>query len=276
MSRRERIGFGALTALVVLAGVGAVGLMGVVLVRGLPALGPADAPGAALGPALLGTFGVTAISAAFSAGPGVCAGIYLSEYAGDTAFTRAIRIGLRTLAGVPPLLYGLFGALVFVYGAGLGPSMLAAGLTLGLLSLPWIISTSEAALRAVPQDRRRAALALGASRWQLVRTCVLPEAAPELAAGVGIGVARACGETAPLLFTGATLAVIGPPGGLRQPFMALPYQVYALAIESPAVAFGPALVLLALVLAIGGGSAVLKARARARRLAWTLSARSTP
>ena len=131
------------------------------------------------------------------------AAIYLNEYAGQGILTRIIRLSIRNLSGVPSIVYGLFGVILFVNAMRLGTSILSAGLTLGLLTLPWTITASEEALKTVPNSYREGALALGATKWQAIRTNVLPYAMPGILTGAILGLARAAGETAPIMFTGA-------------------------------------------------------------------------
>jgi len=154
-------------------------------------------------PAIVGTFLVTMITAIMAIPLGLFAAIYLNEYARQGRLTRIIRLSIRNLAGVPSIVYGLFGVVLFVNILTFGTSVLSAGLTLGLLTLPWTITASEEALKAVPNSFREGALALGATKWQAIRTNVLPYALPGMLTGAVLGLARAAGETAPIMFTGA-------------------------------------------------------------------------
>ncbi len=220
-------------------------------------------------PAIAGTALVSLLTVAFSLPLGVGAAIYLAEYAPESRTTRWIRLAIRNLSGVPSIVYGLFGVVLFVDLLGLGTSLLSAGLTLGLLTLPWIITASEEALRAVPRAYRDGALALGATRWQAVRTVVLPPALPGILTGAILGLSRAAGETAPILFTGVAFYLPFVPEGLSDQFMALPYHLYILSTQHHAIekvrplAYGTALVLVALVFTLN--LAAFTARSRMRR-----------
>ncbi len=160
-------------------------------------------------PAIAGTILLTLITTWFAVPFGIAAAVYLNEYAGDNPSTRLIRAAVRNLAGVPSIIYGLFGLALFVQGMQLGTSLLSAGLTLGLLSLPYIITTTEEALKTVPNSLREAAMGLGATRFEAIRDIVLPAAIPGILTGVILSVARAAGETAPILFTGAAFYING-------------------------------------------------------------------
>ena len=159
-------------------------------------------------PAIIGTFLLTLGTAVFSVPLGVAAAIYLAEYARDTAWTRMIRVAIINLAGIPSVVYGLFGLGLFVLFLNLGTSILSASLTLSIMTLPVIISASEEALRAVPQSFRTVSVSLGGTRWQTVWRIILPQAVPGILTGVILGLERAAGETAPILFTGAALSLI--------------------------------------------------------------------
>lgn len=217
-------------------------------------------------PALAGTVLVTIITALFSIPVGVAAAIYLSEYAADTLFTKAVRASIRNLAGIPSIIYGLFGVAFFVEGAGLGSSVISSGLTLGLMTLPYIITATEEALRTVPHTHREGALALGATKWESIRSVVLPSAVPGITTGAILGLSRAAGETAPILFTGVTFYLRYPPDTLNSEFMALPYHLYILSTQHHAIeqvrplAYGTALVLIMLVIIINIIAFVIRAR----------------
>lgn len=219
-------------------------------------------------PAIIGTILVTIITTLFSIPLGVCAAIYLSEYAKDGKITGMIRAAIRNLAGVPSIIYGLFGVALFVQGMNFGTSVLSAGLTLGLLTLPWIIATSEEALKTVPRSYREGALALGATRWQSIYTNVLPYALPGILTGSILGLSRAAGETAPILFTGVAFSLPALPGSIFDQFMALPYHLYILSTQHHAIelvrplAYGTALVLIAVVFCMNLTAIVLRYRMR--------------
>ena len=205
-------------------------------------------------PAIMGTFMVSIITVIFAVPLGMFAAIYLNEYAQPGKITRLIRLAIRNLSGVPSIVYGLFGVVLFVQMFRFGTSVLSAGLTLGLLTLPWTITACEEALKTVPKSYREGALALGATKWHAIRTNVLPYAIPGMMTGVILGLSRAAGETAPILFTGAAFFLPHLPKSLFDQFMALPYHLYILATQHHAIekvrpiAYGTALVLLGLIL----------------------------
>lgn len=221
-------------------------------------------------PAIVGTIYVTLITVAFAVPLGVAAAIYLNEYAVQGRFTRLVRMSLRNLAGVPSIVFGLFGMAVFVKFFGFGPSLIAAGFTLGLLTLPVTVTAAEEALVTVPRSYRAGSFALGATRWQVVRTVVLPRALPGILTGTILGLARAAGETAPILATGAAFFLPYLPDSVKSQFMALPYHLFimstqhhALAIVRP-IAYGTALVLVALVCLLNLSAVLLRRRYRNR------------
>jgi phosphate transport system permease protein len=197
---------------------------------------------------------VSLITVIFAVPLGMFAAIYLHEYARPGRFTRFIRLAIRNLSGVPSIVYGLFGVVLFVQMMHLGTSILSAGLTLGLLTLPWTITACEEALKTVPKSYREGAWALGASKWYTIRTNVLPYAIPGMLTGVILGLARAAGETAPILFTGAAFSLPHYPQSIFDQFMALPYHLYILSTQHQAIdkvrpiAYGTAVVLLGLIL----------------------------
>jgi phosphate transport system permease protein len=217
-------------------------------------------------PCIVGTVLVTFVSLIFSVPIGVCAAIYLSEYATPGFVTRAIRSAIRSLAGIPSIVYGLFGVALFVTGLKFGLSVLSSGLTLGLMNLPWIITTAEEAVSAIPGSFREGALALGTTKWEAIRHNVLPYAFPGILTGVLLAVARTLGETAPILFTGVTYYTRTLPTSLNQKFMALPYHLFTLATQHDQVmtvrpiAFGTAIVLLVFVLAFDAVAFAIRLR----------------
>jgi len=222
-------------------------------------------------PAIVGTFFVTLITAVLAVPLGMCAAIYLNEYARQSRLTRLIRLSIRNLSGVPSIVYGLFGVILFVNVLHLGTSILSAGLTLGLMTLPWTITASEEALKTVPNSYREGALALGATKWQTIRTNVLPYAVSGMLTGTVLGLARAAGETAPILFTGAAFYLPFLPKSLGDQFMALPYHLYIMATQHHAIqqvrpiAYGTALVLIGLVLGMNMTAVVLRYRLRRKQ-----------
>ncbi|WKK59361.1 MULTISPECIES: phosphate ABC transporter permease PstA [unclassified Sphingobacterium] len=202
---------------------------------------------------IIGTVLLTLITAIFSIPFGVCCAIYLHEYAEDNWLTRTIRASIRNLSGVPSIIYGLFGLALFVQSMELGTSLLAAGLTLGLLSLPYIITTTEEALMRIPNSTREAALAVGATKFETIKDVVIPSAMSGILTGVVLTLSRAAGETAPILFTGAAFYINGTTGFINQEFMALPYHLYMLSTQHQSIdevrpiAYGTALVLVVVV-----------------------------
>ncbi len=220
-------------------------------------------------PAILGTILLTFGTAIVSIPIGIGAAIFLSEYAQDNWLTRMIRIAIINLAGIPSVVYGLFGLGMFVIAMQLGMSILAASLTLGIMTLPVIISTSEEALRAVPQPFRVVSISVGATKWQTIRQIVLPQAIPGILTGVILGLERAAGETAPILFTGAAFYLPSLPSSPLDATMALPYHLYVISTQVPGmpvqIQYGTALVLLALVLSLNILATVIRSRARNRR-----------
>jgi phosphate transport system permease protein len=204
-------------------------------------------------PAIVGTFLVTVITAVSAIPLGIGCAIYLNEYARDGKLTRLIRMSIRNLSGVPSIVYGLFGVVLFVQLLHFDTSILSAGLTLGLMTLPWTITASEEALKAVPPSYREGSLALGATKWQTIRTNVLPYAIPGMLTGTILGLSRAAGETAPILFTGAAFYLPFLPDSISSQFMALPYHLYIMSTQHHAIeqvrplAYGTALVLIVMV-----------------------------
>jgi phosphate transport system permease protein len=219
-------------------------------------------------PAIVGTFIVTVITAVMAVPLGMGCAVYLNEYATDNKFTRVVRMSIRNLSGVPSIVYGLFGVVIFVQLMHLGTCVLASGFTLGLMTLPWTITASEEALKNVPQSYRDGALALGATKWEAIRTNVLPYAVPGMLTGTILGLARAAGETAPILFTGAAFFLPFLPRSVFDQFMALPYHLYIMATQHHAIsevrpiAYGTALVLIALVFAMNLFAIVMRYKLR--------------
>jgi phosphate transport system permease protein len=219
-------------------------------------------------PALFGTFLVTLVTAVLAVPMGMFAAIYLNEYAKQNRITRLIRLSIRNLSGVPSIVYGLFGVILFVNIMHFGTSILSAGLTLGLLTLPWTITASEEALKTIPNSYREGSLALGATKWQAIRTNVLPYALPGMLTGTVLGLARAAGETAPIMFTGAAFFLPILPKGLGDQFMALPYHLYIMATQHHAIsqvrplAYGTALVLILLILLMNLSVVIVRYRLR--------------
>ncbi len=205
-------------------------------------------------PAIVGTVFITIISTIFSVPFGICCAIYLNEYASKSTLTGIIRASIRNLSGIPSIIYGLFGLALFVQALRLGTSVLSAGLTLGLLSLPYIITTAEEALKRVPNSTREAALGIGATKFESIRDFVIPQALPGIITGIVLTIARVAGETAPILFTGVAFYITGIPGSITQEFMALPYHLYMLSTQHQSIetvrplAYGTVTVLILIIL----------------------------
>jgi phosphate transport system permease protein len=220
-------------------------------------------------PAIVGTLLLTLGTAIAAVPIGVGGAIYLSEYARENTLTRSIRLAILNLAGIPSIVYGLFGLGMFVLFMRLGASILAGSLTLSIMTLPVIISTAEEALRSVPTEFRTVVLSLGGSRWQAVKTVVLPQAMPGIITGVILGLLRAAGETAPILFTAAAFYLPRLPRSPLDQTMALPYHLYVISTQVPGmpeqVKFGTALVLLALVLSMNVAATLIRRRFRRKR-----------
>ena len=176
-------------------------------------------------PALLGSIYVVGLAGITSFVLGVAAAVYLEEYAQRSRFAQLARINIANLAGVPSIVYGLLGLEIFARMLGLGPSVLAGGFTLALLVLPIVIVASSEAIRAVPSSLREGGFGLGATRWQVVRHLVLPQAFPGILTGVILAVSRAIGETAPLIFMAAVYVSFAPDGPLSR-FTVLPIQIF--------------------------------------------------
>jgi phosphate transport system permease protein len=223
-------------------------------------------------PALVGTLWVTLLVALITLPIGIGAAIYLEEYAGRGRIARLSKINISNLAGVPSIVYGIFGLAIFVRGLDLGRTVFAASLTLSLLILPVVIISSAEALKAVPPSQREAAYALGATRWQVIRRALIPAAAPGILTGIVLAVARAVGETAPLILIGAvTFVTFVPTNPFEDKYTVLPIQIFNWA-NRPQEAFleisaAAILVLIALMLLLNGAAIYLRARL-SRGLQW--------
>lgn len=221
-------------------------------------------------PAIAGSFLLAAGVAIVSIPLGVCAALFLHEYAGDTLLTRITILSVRNLAGVPSIVFGLFGLQMFVIFLSFGTSLVSASLTLSLLTLPWIISTTLEALRAIPKSAREGAYALGATRWRMIRSIVLPNSVAGILTGSLLGISRAIGETAPIIMVGATFYMSYISFSPFEKFMALPYHLYILSTQhaSPLArdyALGVALVLVLFVFFLNIGAFILRSRIRAQK-----------
>ena len=219
-------------------------------------------------PAIVGTFYLSLGAIIFAFPSGVGTAIYLCEYAKKGKIVHIIRIGINNLAGVPSIIFGLFGLALFVVYFKFGSSILSGSLTLGVLILPIIIQATEEALRAVPQSYREASFALGATKWQTIFKVVLPAAFPGVLTGIILSISRAAGETAPIMFTAAAFYTPKLPCSIFDEVMALPYHIYVLATsgthieETKAIQYGTALVLISLVFLLNLGAIILRVRFR--------------
>jgi phosphate transport system permease protein len=279
MSRnlRQRLGFAFLSLVTIIVVLPILWLVAYIVVQGVSAISvefvftaPRDGLRAGgVWPAIVGTLLLTLGTAIFAVPLGVAVAIYLAEYARDTLFTRLIRLAIINLAGVPSVVYGLFGVGLFVISLHFGKSILAGSLTLAIMTLPVIISTTEEALRAVPQSFRIVSLSLGGTQWQAIRRVVLPQALPGILTGVILGLERAAGETAPILFTVAAVFLPLLPRSIFDQAMALPYHLFVISTQVPGmpiqIQYGTALVLLVFVLSMNVLAAVMRNRFRARR-----------
>ena len=279
MSRQasQKIAFAMLTAMAVIVVVPIVLVVVYIVIQGIGAISwefltefPRNGmkEGGIL-PAVVGTVVLTFGTAIASIPISVGAAIYLAEYARDTWLTRAIRMAIVNLAGIPSVVYGLFGLGLFVLFMGLGTSIVAGSLTLGLMTMPIVISTAEEALLTVPQRFRVVSHSLGGTRWQTVRQVVLPNALPGILTGVILGLERAAGETAPILFTVAAFYLPQLPLSPLDQSMALPYHLYVISTQVPGmpleVQYGTALVLLVMVLGMNLIATIIRSRFRRRR-----------
>ena len=220
-------------------------------------------------PAIVGTTYLAIGTGLISVPLGLGAAIYLSEYARESAWTRTIRVAIVNLAGIPSVVYGLFGLGLFVLFLKLGSSIIAACLTLSIMTLPVIISTAEEALRAVPQSFRVVSIGMGGTRWQTIRRIVLPQALPGILTGVILGLERAAGETAPILFTGAAFFLPRLPSSVFDQTMALPYHLFVISTQVPGmpvqIQYGTASVLLVFVLTMNILAASVRSWQRRKR-----------
>lgn len=220
-------------------------------------------------PAIIGTFYLMIGTLVFALPIGVLAGIYLTEYAKQNWLTRLINLAIVNLAGVPSIVFGLFGLSVFVLAFHFGLSILAASLTLACQALAMIITTSREAILAVPKEYRDGSLAVGVSKWQTIRHIVLPQAFPGIITGAVLAISRAAGETAPILIVGAAFLLPKLPQSPFDQFMALPYHLYTVAAHVPnmpeGTLWGVALVLLIVVLSFDILAAAIRIKTRRRK-----------
>ncbi|MEW6584736.1 MAG: phosphate ABC transporter permease PstA [Nitrospirota bacterium] len=224
-------------------------------------------------PVIIGTILLTMLCMIVVLPIGVTTAIFLAEYARPGRILDMVNMSIYTLAGVPSVVFGLFGLGVFVVAFNFGMSLLAGSLTLAIMVLPYIISTAEEAIKAVPYSFREASLACGATKWQTIKKVVLPTAMPGIFTGAILGTSKVSGETAPIMFTAAAFFTPGVPRSVFEPVMALPYHIYVLATagthieETRPIQYGTALVLILLVLGMNLLGIILRARQRGKK-AW--------
>ena len=253
-------------------------MLGMILVSALPALSwtfLTDIPRnmmseGGIWPCLVGTFLLAAGALVIALPLGVVSAVYLNEYNLDSPMITVIRLSIANLAGVPSIIFGLFGLTFFVVFCGFGVSLLSGILTLAVLSLPIIINSTETALKQVPQDWREASLALGATRFETICKVILPNALPGILTGAILALARAAGETAAVMYTGTVFFTQKDGVSLFEPVMALPYHVYVMATSGTNIEatrplqYGTSLVLVALVFLMSLGAIILRERRRSR------------
>jgi phosphate transport system permease protein len=277
--KKQRIVFSLISILAVTVLLSMVAILIVIFVKGmkvinwnfltsLPSFDFYGVPHGGIGPAIVGTLYVTALGLLFSVPLGVLGGIFLSEYKTKGKVFNLMRISVANLAGVPSVVHGLFGMAVFTVFLGFGLSVLSASLTLSILALPIIMMTTENAMKDVPDNIREGAFALGAKKWQNALLIVFPAAFSKIITGVILASARISGETAPILFTGATLYLTFYPNKLNEQFMALPYMIWGLVTTSINIsastpfAYGVAIVLVTLVGVINAVAMMIRFKSR--------------
>jgi phosphate transport system permease protein len=275
--RTQKIATGVLLFMTAILVLPLLAIIGLLVVRGAPAISltflfTEPLHGMTAGgifPAIVGTLWLVGVSLAISAPVGVLAAVYLQEYAGDNWFTRIIHLAIVNLAGVPSIVHALFGVGAFVLFLGLGTSIMAASLTLAIMTLPVIIASTKEALAAVPMAFREACWNVGATRWQTIRHVVLPNSIAGILTGVILQVSRAAGETAPIMFTGAAFFLPFLPQSVNDQCMALSMHLFTISTQVPnvpeAVPYGTALVLLGIVLLVNAVSIAIRVRLRNRR-----------
>jgi phosphate transport system permease protein len=273
----QKIAFAALFLATLLVVLPALAIIGIIVAKGASAVNPSfllsmPRSGMTAGgilPAIIGTLYLVGGAVLFAVPLGVLAAIYLVEYSRDTALSRLVKLAIVNLAGVPSVVYGLFGLGIFVTFLNFGASILSGSLTLGIMILPVIITSAREALESVPGSFRLVSLSLGASRWQTIRHAVLPHALPGILTGTILGLGRAVGETAPILFTVAAFYLPRLPASVFDQTMALPYHLYVISTQVPGIAentrYGTALVLLALVLLLNLAAILLRSRFRRKK-----------
>jgi len=276
LSRQKmfRILLGSMTGILILP---VILIMGTLIIKGAPVISfeflfSSPTNGMTAGgifPALLGTILLVLVALLASVPLGVAAAIYLSEYAPDNWSTRAINLAIINLAGVPSIVHALFGLGAFVIFFKFGTSILAASLTLAIMTLPVVIVATRESLQAVPMAFREACWNMGATRWQTIRRIVLPNAVTGILTGVILEVSRTAGETAPIMFTGAVFFLPFLPQGVFDQTMALSLHLFVVSTQVPempeAVPYGVALVLICLVLLMNSASIALRMYLRGKK-----------
>jgi phosphate transport system permease protein len=277
VNAKQKIGFGFLFLATILVVLPIILIIILIIKKGYTAISweflfsmPRDGMRAGgIFPAIVGTFYLVLGSIAFSLPIGVMAAIYLNEYAKDNFLTRIINLAIINLAGISSVVYGLFGLSLFVVFFKCGVSIISGSLTLGIMTLPVIITTTRESLRAVPRSFREVSLSLGASKWQTIRHSVLPFAMPGILTGAILSIGRAAGETAPILFTVAAFYLPNLPKSAFDQAMALPYHLYIISTQIPNIRldfrYGTALVLVGLVLIINITAIIIRSKFRRKR-----------
>lgn len=252
-------------------------IFGIIIINGLPVISfeflftmPKDGMKAGgILPAILGTFYIVSLASIIALPIGILAAVYLVEYSKENLLTRIIKLAIVNLAGVPSIVYGLFGLGLFVIFFGFGASILAGSFTLAIMELPVIITASKEALMSVPNSFREVSLSLGASKWQTIRNVVLPNALPGIMTGMILSLARIAGETAPILFTVAAFYLPNLPKSLFDQAMALPYHLYIISTQIPNIpkkfTYGTALVLVMLVAIMNFFAVIIRSHFRKKK-----------
>ncbi|RKY37728.1 MAG: phosphate ABC transporter permease PtsA [Candidatus Omnitrophota bacterium] len=253
------------------------GVLFLIIKRGLPAINwefltqmpKMGMKAGGIFPAIVGTFYLIIGTLIFSLPLGVLAAIYLVEYARENIFTRIIKLSIVNLAGIPSIVYGLFGLGLFVIFLHFGTSILAGSLTLAIMSIPVVVTATKEALESVPDSFREVSLSLGATKWQTIRHAVLPYALPGIITGTILSLSRAAGETAPILFTVAAFYLPRLPRSIFDQVMALPYHLYVISTQVPnmplKLSYGTALVLLGLVLFLNLWAVIIRTHFRKKK-----------
>ncbi len=274
---KQKIAFVLLGLAAVIVIIPVVLILAVLIKRGLPAISwqfLTEMPrmgmrAGGIFPAIVGTLCLVIGAISVALPLGVLTAIYLVEYAKKNWWTRLIEIAIVNLAGVPSVVYGLFGLGLFVIFFQFGSSILAGALTLAIMELPVIITSSKEALLSVPRSFREASLALGVSRWQTIRHVVLPNALPGILTGSILGISRTAGETAPILFTVAAFYLPRLPQSIFDQCMALPYHLYVLSTQvpnvKPALQYGTALVLVGMVFSLNFVAIIVRSHMRRKK-----------